>query len=110
MFDSLVIVIPLPTVMALLEGLRVVCQNMSVLPGCIAQHHAARLLSSSAVLLRYRAPMEPPKGLEEGKMQTKTPGLRGLLHIYTSSLHCEPADVAGEAREPRSDLVEKASC
>ncbi|DBB15968.1 TPA: hypothetical protein ACH3X3_003340 [Trebouxia sp. C0006] len=67
--------------MALLEGLRVVCQNMSVLPGCMAQHHAARLLSSSAVLSRYRAPMEPPKGFEEG--------------------------VAGEAREPRSDLVEK---
>lgn len=61
-----------PNIMALVEGLRVVCERLTVYPGCIAQHHAVRLLNSSAVLSRYRAPMETPRRAEEGKLQIKS--------------------------------------
>lgn len=67
--------------MALVEGLRVVCERLTSYPGCMAQHHAVRLLNSSAVLSRYRAPMETPRRAEE--------------------------DIAGQAHEPQQDLVQK---
>ncbi|KAL3152710.1 hypothetical protein ABBQ38_012301 [Trebouxia sp. C0009 RCD-2024] len=47
--------------MALLEGFRAVYRHLSCQPGLSAQHQAARLIGSSAVLARYRAPMATPQ-------------------------------------------------
>ena len=47
--------------MAMREGLLAVYRHLSRQPGFSAQHQAARLIGSSAVLARYRQPMATPQ-------------------------------------------------
>ena len=53
--------------MSLQEGLRLACQHMTLQPGLLSAQNTARLLTSSAVLCRYRLPMQPPERQVEGK-------------------------------------------
>lgn len=42
------------------EGLRVACRHLCSDPGLLSAQHITRLFTSSAALMRYRMPMEPP--------------------------------------------------
>ena len=55
--------------MALVDGLRLILQRLTAQSANAAQVHSARMLSSSAVLARYHAPMAPPSRPEDGELK-----------------------------------------